>query len=199
MRGGWGVVVLVEGAMRVAWRMHGTCTELYPSILRAELTAVVNVLRIAVPPVRIHVDNAEVVKGFAEGPSWCTAAGRDGGELWREAWARMEDIGGGVTVVKVKAHTDEEAVGEGIITERDRYGNMHADAEAKRGARLAESLSPIGAARSELVKGMRWMGWVRRFAAVWKPDVGESGEEEKGEWPGAVGEGGGGREERQLD
>ncbi len=94
MRGGWGIVVLVEGALRVAWRMHGTCPELYPSILRAELAAVLNVLRIAVPPVRIHVDNAEVVKGFAEGPGWCTAAGRDGGELWREVWERMEDIGG---------------------------------------------------------------------------------------------------------
>ncbi len=116
--------------------------------------------------------------------------GRDGGELWREVWERMEDIGGGVTVVKVKAHTDEGAVGEGIITERDRYGNMQADAEAKRGARLAESLSPIGAARSELVKGMRWMGWVRRFAAVWRTDFGESDEEEGVRGTGVAVEGG---------
>ncbi len=177
MRGGWGVVVLVDDAQRVAWRMHGTCAELYPSILRAELTAVLNVLRIVVPPARIHVDNAEVVRGFAEGPRWCTAVGRDGGDLWREVWERMDDIGGGVTVVKVKAHTEEGAVEEGIITERDRYGNMQADAEAKRGARLAESLSPIGVARGELVKGMRWMGWVRRYAAVWRADH----EEEDGE------------------
>ncbi len=177
MRGGWGVVVLVEGAQRVAWRMHGTCTELYPSILRAELTAVLNVLRIVVPPARIYVDNGEVVKGFEEGPVWCTAAGRDGGELWREVWERMEDIGGGVTVVKVKAHTDPGAVEEGIITERNRYGNMQADAEAKRGARLAETLSPVGAAKSELIKGMRWTGWVRRFAAVWAADHDEQEEE----------------------
>ncbi len=50
MRGGWGVVALVDGEMKIAWRMHGTCTELYPSILRAELTAVLNVIRIAAPP-----------------------------------------------------------------------------------------------------------------------------------------------------
>ncbi len=93
------------------------------------------------------------------------SVGEDGGH-WR-----------GVTVVKVKAHTDEGAVREGIITERDRYGNMQADAEAKRGARLAETLSPIGAARSELIKGMRWMGWVRRFAAVWRADHEEEAEE----------------------
>ncbi len=96
MRGGWGVVVLVEGSLKVAWRMHGTCTEVYPSILRAELTAVLNVLRIALPPLVVHVDNAEVVWGFAEGPEWCAAAGRDGGSCgerygggwrtWEEEW-----------------------------------------------------------------------------------------------------------------
>ncbi len=95
MRGGWGVVVLMEGTMKVAWRMHGTCADLYPSILRAELAAVLNVLRVALPPVTIHVDNAEVVKGFAEGQTWCCEAGRDGGELWREVWRRMDDLGGG--------------------------------------------------------------------------------------------------------
>ncbi len=171
--------------------MHGTCTELYPSILRAELTAVLNVLRVAMPPVRIHVDNAEVVRGFAEGPRWCTAAGRDGGELWREVWERMRDIEGGVSVIKVKAHTDEDAVAEGIITERNRFGNLHADREAKRGARLAESLSPTGLARSELVKALRWTGWVRRFAATWSPDIGD--EEEGGEGAPGVETAGGGR------
>jgi hypothetical protein len=65
---------------------------------------------------------------------------------------------GEVEVVKVKAHTTEEDVDEGVVTERDRYGNMHADAEAKRGARLAESLSPVGSARTELLKALRWLG-----------------------------------------
>ncbi len=88
----------------------------------------------------------------------------------------MEDIGGGVEVRKVKAHTEEEEVAEGVISERDRFGNMHADAEAKRGARLAESLSPVGVARTELVKALRWTGWTRRFAATWNPDIGEADE-----------------------
>ncbi len=177
MRGGWGVVVLEEGAQRVVWRMHGTCGDLYPSVLRAELMAVVNVLRIVLPPVVIHVDNAEVVKGFKEGPSWCLAAGRDGGDIWREVWRRMEDVGGGVGVRKVKAHTDEEDVELGIVSARDRFGNFLADAEAKRGAKLAESLSPVGVARAELVKGLRWMGWARRYAAGWRADVEEEEEE----------------------
>ncbi len=95
MRGGWGVVVLMDGAMKVAWRMHGSCSEVYPSVLRAELAAVLNVLRIALPPVVIHVDNAEVVRGFAEGPAWCCAVGRDGGDLWREVWKKDGRFGRG--------------------------------------------------------------------------------------------------------
>ncbi len=84
--------------------------------------------------------------------------------------------GGGVEVRKVKAHTDEEDVELGIISVRDRFGNFHADAEAKRGAKLAESLSPVGVARAELVKGLRWVGWARRFAAGWSADVEEEEE-----------------------
>ncbi len=144
------------------------------------MMAVLNVLRIALPPVTIHVDNAEVVRGFGEGPEWSTAAGRDGGDLWREVWRRMDDIGGGVEIKKVKAHTSEEDIDGGVISARDRYGNLHADAEAKRGARLAESLSPVGIAKGELVKGLRWMGWARRYAAVWRPDVDEVEGEEVG-------------------
>ncbi len=182
MRGGWGIVALAEGENKVLWRMHGTCHELYPSILRAELSAVLNVLRVALPPLVIHVDNAEVVRGFAQGHGWCTAPGRDGGDLWREVWTRMEDLGGGVRVTKVKAHTSEDDVDDGIITVRDRYGNLQADAEAKRGARLAESLAPVGVAKGELLKAIRWTGWVRRFAAGWKADVeeGDDGGDERG-------------------
>ena len=43
----------------------------------------------------------------------------------------------------------------------------------KRGAKLAESLSPVGVARAELVKALRWMGWVRRYAGGWKADAEE--------------------------
>ncbi len=188
MRAGWGVVVLKEGELRVSWKMHGTCPDVYPSAFRAELTAVLNVLRVALPPLRIHVDNAEVVSGFQRGEEWCVAPGRDGGELWREVWARMDDMDGQVEVLKVKAHTHENEVEEGVITARDRYGNLHADAEARRGARLAESLSPVGVARAELVKALRWLGWARRFAAVWRPGAREE-QEDRGGGGGGRGEG----------
>ncbi len=189
MRAGWGVVVLVPGELKVSWKMHGTCPDIYPSILRAELTAVLNALRVAMPPLRIHVDNAEVVKGFQQGERWCLAPDRDGGDLWREVWVRMGELAGVgvVEVVKVKAHTEAEEVDEGVITERDRFGNLHADAEAKRGARLAESLAPAGVARGELVKALRWLGWARRLAAVWQQDA--AGDQEGGERASRAGDG----------
>ncbi len=187
MRAGWGAVMLKQGEERVAWRMHGTCPDVYPSVFRAELMAVLNVLRVAMPPLKIHVDNAEVVSGFQRGEEWCLAPERDGCELWKEVWERMREMDGEVEVLKVKAHTAEEEVGEGVITARDRYGNLHADAEARRGARLAESLSPVGAARSEFLKAVRWLGWVRRYAAMWKEDARE--EEEERMVKGRVGEG----------
>ncbi len=84
----------------------------------------------------------------------------------------MNDIGHGVKVVKAKAHTDEMAIDDGIITRRDRLGNMLADAEARKGAALAEQLSPTGRARMELVKALRWTSWARRLAASWVDDVG---------------------------
>ncbi len=177
MRAGWGVVVLKHGELKIAWRMHGTCPDLYPSVLRAELTAVLNVLRVAMPPLRIYVDNAEVVSGFQRGEEWCLAPERDGGDLWREVWERMGEIEGEVEVLKVKAHTAEEEVDEGVITARNRYGNLHADAEARRGARLAESLAPVGTARSEFLKAVRWLGWAKRFAAVWQGDSREEDED----------------------
>ena len=60
VRAGWGAVCISnEGA--VLWKMGGVLGEPQASIFRAELKAVLEVLRIAVPPLRIHVDSAQVV------------------------------------------------------------------------------------------------------------------------------------------
>ncbi len=170
-RGGWGVVVLCPDRDAVEWGMHGTCTEDYPSVVRAELRAVLQALRLALPPLCLHIDNAEVVEGLHRGREWCVAPSRDGADIWRDIWHYMDELGGGVTHKKVKAHTDAEDIELGIVTRRDRAGNEAADAEAKAGARLAERLSPTLAPRLELVKAIRWLHWVRRYVATWKADV----------------------------
>ncbi len=172
MRAGWGIAALKDDADEVLWALHGTCPDVQPSVVRAELKAVLEALRVAVPPLRLHVDNLEVVIGFQLGEDWCVNPRRDGAELWRAIWGYMRDIGGGVDVLKVKAHTEIEEVEDGIITHRDRKGNMWADAEARKGAALAEGMSPTARARLELLKAIRWTHWARRLAASWTDDVG---------------------------
>ena len=100
VRAGWAAVA-VKKEGKIVWRMGGGCGEPHASILRAELTAVLETLKIAVAPICIHVDNATVVRGFDEGPEWCTTSGRDGADIWRDIWACRGDIGDGVSVVKV--------------------------------------------------------------------------------------------------
>ncbi len=120
MRAGWGVVALASDSDRAEWALYGTMSEVNPSIIRAELRAVLEALRIAMPPLRLHVDNAEVVQGWNGTKEWCTDPSRDGADLWRAIWHLREEIGEGVQVLKVKAHTEEEEVAAGRISDRNR-------------------------------------------------------------------------------
>ena len=86
------------------WVMWGVCGGKHTSIARAELEAVLKVLKITAGAVTIKVDNAMVVNGFKEGRKMCVRSGREGADLWRQAWAIMEDVGNGGSVEKVKAH-----------------------------------------------------------------------------------------------
>ncbi len=117
MRGGWGVVVLAPDRDTVEWSMHGSCPDVYPTVLRAELMAVLEALRHAVPPLCLHIDNAEVVAGLGRGREWCTQPCRDGADLWRQVWHYLDELGPGVTHDKVKAHTEVGDVALGIIPE----------------------------------------------------------------------------------
>ncbi len=88
MRGGWGIVALHPDRDEAVCSLHGTCPELQPSVVRSELRAVLEALRLAAPPLRLHIDNKEVVDGFTNGRAWCTEPGRDGADLWRQIWDR---------------------------------------------------------------------------------------------------------------
>ncbi len=50
MRAGWGLVALADGSDVALWALYGTMADLQPSIIRAELRAVLEALRIALPP-----------------------------------------------------------------------------------------------------------------------------------------------------
>jgi ribonuclease HI len=152
---------------RVAWTLSGTCTEPFASSFRAEQTALLEALRIAVPPIKIHCDNQQVVDGVASGRSWCTDARREGADLWKAIWDALDDVGEGVNVVKVKAHTSWREVARGIITLRDQRGNAMADAAAK--AALASLLraAPTDSFDTSLARALSWLKWVLKYAETW--------------------------------
>eukprot|EP00972_Heterocapsa_arctica_P031709 4670412-Heterocapsa_arctica.AAC.1 len=86
-RAGW-ACVLTDDTGAVIDGLYGTCPDPYPSSLRAEIWAVVEMLRLAVPPLTVWVDNQGVVDGWARGWQWCCASARPAADLWRRFWDR---------------------------------------------------------------------------------------------------------------
>ncbi len=169
-RGGWAAVV-VDGKGKVTHGVWGTCPDAYPSSLRAELWAVMQLLLKALPPLRVHVDCAEVLRGISRGPAWCTDGAREGADLWRRIWHSLLQMGGGVTFRKVKAHTTEAHVQSGLITAVQRRGNEHADRLAKFGAAEAERRSPTKAVRRAYFRAVSYYKWIATLAAQWPADT----------------------------
>ena len=169
-RAAWATVA-IDAQGEVVWTQQGVCGEPQASIYRAELTAVLETLRVAVPPLTIHVDNAAVVQGIQDGKQATTRAGREAADLWRQVWHLMDEIGDGVRVSKVKAHTSWWDVWDGKITLRDRGGNEAADAAAK--AMLNEALleAPIRNFSVQAARAMLWAKWIVKYASDWLDDA----------------------------
>ena len=165
-RAGYGAVCYhIDGTPR--WVMRGICGEPHASIVRAELQAVLQVIRVATDPVTIMVDNAFVVQGFREGKEWCTRSGTEAADIWREIWPIMEDRGELITVQKVKAHTSWADVVEGRVSHMNHVGNAAADKAAKEALRVAKSEAPTDAFNSALAAAMLWSRWIIDYATTW--------------------------------
>ena len=171
-RGGWSVVSL-SASGRWQWTRYGTLGGPNISSYRAELRALLEALRCAVPPLRIHTDNQPVLDGLACGRSWCVSSRAAEADLWREVWVLLESKRrlGEVSVVKVRAHTGWHELLERVISPKDQYGNWLADAAAKAGARQAEVEAPAAAFRAQAAKALTWLKWVARYAAHWVKDT----------------------------
>ena len=166
-RAGWGACV-TDDKGQLLWGIFGTCPDAYACPLRAELWGLLGILRYAVPPLCIGVDNGEVVLGWQSGSAYCCAPGRNGADLWRRIWALLGDIGEGVTVYKVKAHLTIEDAEVGLISWCDLRGNDSADHFAVKGALLAERKAPNALGDSQLKRAMRFYRWVAGRVADWK-------------------------------
>ncbi len=166
LRAGWAFIVVHPGRGAL-WGSFGSLPERYPTSLRAELTAILHALRAARGRINIYSDNAEAVLGFRMGRSWCTHPLRDGADIWRDIWARTDELGAVPNVLKVKAHLSEDAVLDGRIALKDWWGNRLADQLACRGVILARSSSPTARVEAAYRRAIRWIKWVAVYAAHW--------------------------------
>ena len=137
-RAGWAFIVN-DGAL-LLWGKYGSIGDVYPNALRAELRALLEVLRHTAGGLTIHVDNKEVVDGVSRGRDWCCASGREGADLWIRIWDILPDLEE-VHVVKVKAHLKFASVLEGAISSHDWCGNAIADGWTKTGCGIANQTS----------------------------------------------------------
>ena len=87
-RGGWCVVVMGELGQWI-WTLYGTLGGPYFDSYVAEMKAILEALRIAVPPITIYTDNAEVLRDAAKGKAWCVSAEVRGAAIWRDMWRYM--------------------------------------------------------------------------------------------------------------
>ena len=170
-RGEWAAVCVTDQG-DVIFGAYGTCPDHFLSSLRAELWALLQVLRHARPPVTAWVDNAGVVDGFGKGRVWCVAACRPAADLWRLVWDKADDLGNeGISVVKVKGHATDADVAAGRSTPWQKLCNDHADHFAKRGAELAEHLSGTEANRQAYRMAKRWYHWLAVLVSNWPADT----------------------------
>ena len=159
------------------WALRGVCGEPHPSINRAELMAVIAVMRLSAGAVRIKSDSDFVVGGFKKGKTVTTGSGHEAADLWREAWALKEEIEGGtegeeerrIAVEKVKAHTTWAEVVTGKVGHMDHVGNAAADKGAKEALAVAKAEALAEAYNAELAAAVLWAKWLVEYATIWDP------------------------------
>ena len=169
-RGGWCVVVM-EDRGQWRWTLYGTVGGSFVDSYVAELKAILEAVRIAIPPITIYTDNAELLRDSAKGKAWCVAAKTRGASMWRDIWRYMEELGLGLRLEKVKAHTSWNDVLLRKISHVHHVGNGRVDEGAKAAARAAEKEAPTKAFNAQLKKALAWCKWVLCYAAAWKDDV----------------------------
>eukprot|EP00959_Pyramimonas_sp_CCMP1952_P236566 4943863-Pyramimonas_sp.AAC.1 len=91
-RAGWGVAMMNGQALQGI--AYGPLPGHQQSVPRAELYAVIQVLRHRLLPIHIRTDCLGTVDGLMGGPEWCTHPRRQHCDLWRVLWQIIQDHGG---------------------------------------------------------------------------------------------------------
>ena len=145
-RCGWGAASCDEETGEMMWGRYGRLPFRLQRVLLAELWAVIQVIRFAVPPLKILADNATVVKGFRRGRRWCVHPSRPHAEIWRLAWKFFDEANEGeqkIEIQNTKAHIKKANLPQqGTEEHRNMVANMAADKLAVEGAQLHEIAAP---------------------------------------------------------
>ena len=176
-RAGWAFAMLGSQPGTIAAVHYGVITDAYPTVLRTELTAILEALRLAIEPIAIYSDSGQAVDGFARGQRWCCSSRRDGADVWRKIWDQVAEVGE-VRVLKVKAHTTVDDVKEGRISEHLQSGNAAADHFAVLARCLAEQLSPTRLWCKHYARARQWYQHVLEYIPNWKQDAEAATEED---------------------
>ena len=134
---GWSVV-LGSSATAASYGAMPVELSVQRRIKRAELWAVLRALQAALPPICVHTDHMGIVQGVAKGRRWRCGPCRPHADVWRQIWAKLDDLGfpsEAVAFKHVKAH--RTATTKASLTpeeQRHAKGNEAADVWAKLGA-----------------------------------------------------------------
>ena len=169
-RAGW-ACVLVNDAGDIVFGLYGPCDCAFPTALRAELRAVIVMLKHALPPLVLHVDCKTVVDGWAKGRAWCVASCRPDADMWMELWDLLDDIGPGISVRKCKGHASDLDVANGICTAFEKRSNEHADHYAGAGVDIALHQVPNEHLVASYKQARRWYSWLATLAQDLPPDT----------------------------
>ncbi len=129
-----------DGHRPLRYASRGTVTGWFPTVHRAELTALINCLKSAVIPARYIGDCAATINGARSGVgAWLTGSRSMHADLWREVKFHLDDHGEGISVAKTKAHRSRRQAENDTADPIEWWiGNQHADSHAKD---LARSLA----------------------------------------------------------
>ena len=125
---GWAVVALMANCEVFRAGVSGMMVEAFMDINGGELSALLAVLRYAVPPVTAVVDSKFVFLGLTQdGRERTCSYVYAWSHLWREVRRLLDEFGGlgesGLSVRWVKAHCSRKQVRDGVVSYRDWYGN----------------------------------------------------------------------------
>ena len=108
------------------------------------------------------------------GKKLCCHSKRDGSDLWRQSWERLDQMPQLISVQKVKAHLTYQDVLDGRIPWALWIGRGVADLWAKAACAEATRIAPCQRVHSAWTRATAYFRWAAAFSSQWIDDTGTS-------------------------